>query len=249
MFFLNFAIVLSIATTQVIYEFVVPGKKRHNQKPESKKLVEVNNTHKAVLSRVHEIPGKELKIWCQWLLLIGVVFLVFYPIAGRLASLSNHVFKLYSASELNTAFVPAFIWVYLSTFLLIILPPLFLSVPAIEILGKTILSATVFSVIIYLCLPGKLGFKRRTPVNPVYNAIFSWLFSVDLPFNQMPSLHVVYSSLIMLAIIGNARTLLLRSFCWLWLTLICLSTLLVHQHQLIDVITGLLVAWLFHISI
>jgi membrane-associated phospholipid phosphatase len=55
----------------------------------------------------------------------------------------------------------------------------------------------------------------------------------------VPSLHVVFSSVIALACASFARPPF-RGLLWAWLTLIVLSTVLVHQHHLIDVLAALL---------
>ena len=67
------------------------------------------------------------------------------------------------------------------------------------------------------------------------------LFALDHPHNLVPSLHVAWSCAAVLAIIrhtGRGLTLLFL----LWLVLIVSSVLLVHQHHVADVVTGLLLA-------
>jgi membrane-associated phospholipid phosphatase len=70
------------------------------------------------------------------------------------------------------------------------------------------------------------------------------MFAVDMPHNMVPSLHVVFSALILLALTGATTSESYRLFWYGWLLVICASTMLVHQHHLIDVIAGLALAFL-----
>jgi len=86
-----------------------------------------------------------------------------------------------------------------------------------------------------------LGFSRYLPEEHFYRQLFQGIFSIDLPFNLVPSLHVVYSTSICLAIASRASHRV-QAFLWCWLALLVASTLLVHQHHLLDVVAGLLLA-------
>ena len=184
------------------------------------------------------------KTYIFWAFWVGVAFFTVYPACNWLTSQRHQVYKLYFESELCVPFVPEFVWAYLSMFLLFILPPFFLGVSSLRLLGKQLVSATFFSGIIFLFLPAKLGFGRSAPEEPIYGSLFVNLFSVDMPYNMVPSLHVVFSALILFALSDISRTMLGKSAIWGWLILICISTLLVHQHHLLDLITGLVVACL-----
>ena len=72
--------------------------------------------------------------------------------------------------------------------------------------------------------------------------IFSLLHAVDQPFNLYPSLHITYSSLTVFAIIDQTKSRVFHAFLLFWLVLIAFSVVLVHQHHLFDIITGLVLA-------
>jgi membrane-associated phospholipid phosphatase len=189
---------------------------------------------------------KVWKIYIFWAFWVGIVFFSVYPTCNWLTSQRPHVLNLYFASELSVPFVPEFVWAYISMNILLLMPPFFLGVSNLNVLGKQLVSATLFSAIIFLFFPAKLGFGRSVPEEPVYETLFTNLFSVDMPYNMVPSLHVVFSAIIVFAITDGFRTMLVKFVWWAWLMLICMSTLLVHQHHLLDLIAGLVVAWLFH---
>ena len=67
-------------------------------------------------------------------------------------------------------------------------------------------------------------------------------FEIDLPHNMAPSLHVVYCGLILLTMVSDNKGILIKSVYISWLILICLSTLFVHQHHILDVAAGLILA-------
>ena len=184
---------------------------------------------------------KTYAIWAVW---VGVTFFSIYPSCNWLTSHRTDYFNLYIASELSFPFVPEFMLAYLSMYILFAMPPLFLGVVELTALGKQLIFGTLISGLIFLFLPTKLRFIRSVPQDGFYGPLYSNLFSLDMPHNMVPSLHVVFSALILFAIAATMRTMAQKLFWYGWLVLICASTLFVHQHHLLDVITGLAIAGL-----
>lgn len=182
---------------------------------------------------------QRLKSFLWWALLVGIAFFGIYPTTNWLTGLRNAHHAIYWPGELQIPFVSEFIWVYLSMYLLFTLPPFFLDPPALKRLGVRLIVATVISGAIFLAFPAKLGFARVVPNAALYRDLYATLFSLDQPFNLMPSLHVVYSSLIALAIMRSAGAYS-RGIISIWLIVIVSSTVLVHQHHLADVAAALL---------
>jgi len=181
-----------------------------------------------------------------WLMWISIVFFTVYPLCNWLTANRETVYRLYVTAELEIPLVPQFVWIYLSLYLLFLMPPFFLSGSVMHALGKRLVGATIFCGVVFLLLPAELGFERVVPLDPFYSGIFAQLFAVDLPHNMVPSLHVTFSAMILMALADNAQTVPVKAAFWMWLVLICASTLLVHQHHLLDVATGLLVATAFY---
>lgn len=184
---------------------------------------------------------KAYGVWVFW---VGVAFFAVYPTCNWLSSRRTQVLTLYLEPELSVPFVPEFVWVYVSMYVLFLTPPLVLDASRLRVLGKQLVAATLFSGVAFLLLPAKLGFTRTAPEDSFYSRFFTNLFALDLPYNMVPSLHVVFSALFLFALLDASSTLLAKSFLWGWLILMCASTLLVHQHHLLDVIAGLAVALL-----
>lgn len=179
--------------------------------------------------------------WAFW---VGIAFFGIYPTSNWLTSLRAGTYALYIPAELNIPFWPEFIWLYLSMYVLFAFPPFFLGTQRLQALGKQLVIATALCGLAFLVFPAHLGFERVIPDAGLYRPIFQNLFTIDQPHNMAPSLHIVFSSMILLALLDVTRRQPLRLLWWIWLVLVCASTLLVHQHHLIDVITGLLLTLL-----
>jgi membrane-associated phospholipid phosphatase len=185
--------------------------------------------------------AERLSAFFVWALPVGIAFFSIYPTTNWLASLGDRHYALFLEIELGLPFTPELVWLYLSMYVLFILPPFFLEPLELRQLGRELILATCIAGVIFVLLPAQLGFSRTVPVEEPYRSIFMNLFSLDRPFNLVPSLHVVYSYIIAMSV--SARTVpKLQFMLALWLVLIVVSTVLVHQHHLLDVVSGLALA-------
>lgn len=189
------------------------------------------------------------KTYGRWVFLISLAFFPTYPLCNWITSQRTHLLGIYFDAELGIPFVPQFIWAYLSMYILFLTPPLFLNVEQLQSLGKQLLIGTLLSSLAFLIIPSHLGFTRVIPNDSFYQSVFSGLFVVDQPHNMVPSLHIVFSSLILFALARATKNLGVKIVWAGWLILIMASTLLVHQHHLTDIFTGLLMATAIHFEI
>jgi membrane-associated phospholipid phosphatase len=178
----------------------------------------------------------------RWTGLNLLVFGALYPLVNWLTGVRASTFGLYLDSERTIPFLPVWIWAYLSINLLFLLPPLFVRAADMPLLGRRMLVATVSGCLIFLLLPARLGFERVVPGDGLYRAVFGGLFQADGPHNLVPSLHVTYASLCILSFQAAASVWRTRVAWGLWLATIMASTVLVHQHHLLDVASGLALA-------
>ena len=177
------------------------------------------------------------KTYGYWAFWVGVAFFSVYPSCNWITSQRTDAYRLYLDAELAIPFVPEFFWLYMSLYLLFLLPPFFLGVSQLVLLGKRIIAGTLLSGLVFLLFPSRLGFERIVPEG-FYEGAFGNLFALDLPHNMAPSLHIVYSAFILLAIYASSQRGAVRLSVLLWLVLIALSTLMVHQHHLIDILSA-----------
>jgi membrane-associated phospholipid phosphatase len=187
--------------------------------------------------------GERLRTYFFWSFWVGVAFFGVYPAMNWITSLRTNPLHLYLPLELRIPFIPQFIWAYLSMYVLFLMPPLFIPAANMPALGKQLIAGSLVSAVVFLILPAELGFVRVVPPRAPYAVIFTSVFGVDRPCNLVPSLHVIYSSAIVLACADFARPAL-RAGLLLWLVVIVASTVFVHQHHLLDVAAALAIVYI-----
>jgi len=189
-------------------------------------------------------PGRER--FRRYLLLGLGLYLLFFLVYGGLnllTSLRSQRLHLYLDWELGIPFWPEMMLGYASLLVLFLLPPFALAPAALTGLARRFVHTTLIAAVAFLLFPAESGFERLE-VPGWYGPVYGLLYTLDFPHNLVPSLHVAYSTLT-LAALGSVSGPWLRGLFAFWLGIICLSTLLVHQHHLLDVAGGLaLGAWL-----
>lgn len=188
-------------------------------------------------------PGlNALRIYFYWSAWIALAFFSIYPTTNWITAQRASPFALYAEAELAIPFVPQLIWVYLSMYVLFLLPLFAVPPNRMPKLGKELIIGTIASGALFLLFPASLGFVRAIPVDTAYAGIYASMFEVDRPHNLVPSLHLVFSSLIVLAC-AQASRVPYKAALFLWLAAISLSTLLVHQHHILDVVSAFLLVY------
>jgi len=172
-----------------------------------------------------------------WVLFMGALFFILYGAANQYASLTPHP-SIFMEWERHIPFVPSFIIPYMSSdvmFCIAFLLPQ--SRLELRILALRVLFIVTFSVIIFTLFPLQFGFDK--PHSDEYQWLFG-LLSADLPYNQLPSLHISFALVLWASMRSHLKNVFLKYAVALWLWLIALSTLLVYQHHFIDIPTGAL---------
>jgi membrane-associated phospholipid phosphatase len=152
----------------------------------------------------------------------------------------------YLASELAVPLVPPMVAVYMSIYLIFLPAPFILRSPhEIRALAGALAKVILIAGIGFLALPAQLGFPS-TPVEvaeldpAAAHRWGAWLLLADrlnLDYDLIPSLHValfVTAAGVYAVRAGTA----VRSLLAVWAALVASSTVLTHQHQLIDAIAG-----------
>lgn len=173
-----------------------------------------------------------------------VVSLAFFPIYGGsliFAALREHPAQLYASWELATPFWPPMIVAYFSMFALFLMPPLQLEPSELADLVRRLVIASLIGGVIFFCLPSEIGFAERRDAG-IWQGAYNFLYAIDDRFNAVPSFHVIYTASILLAFIEVASPRLRVAYL-AWLVAVCASTLLTHRHHLIDVASGLAIAF------
>ena len=187
-----------------------------------------------------------------WAVCVNLVTYAVYPSVNWLASLRSQRYDFITPWDAMIPLVPEFIFVYFSFFPFLALPFWMVGQPDIDALGKRQVAGTLICGLIFVLFPANLAFDRVIPDIEPYRSIFSTMFLVDKPHNLLPSLHIVYTALSCTAI---CKTQWPRGRHWLcgliasWSVAICASTMLVHQHHVLDVVTALMLTALLYVLI
>ncbi|MDH5681376.1 MAG: phosphatase PAP2 family protein [Spirochaetota bacterium] len=190
-------------------------------------------------------PDKEkIKAFLWWLITGSSVFSVFYGGANRLCLDNDRAFRLYFDIELSVPFIPEMIYFYVSVIVLIYLPLFRLKLSDLELVCQRILLATVISGIVFYMLPTSPAYMRPESAKS-FSVLFKYLYAVDNPCNLFPSLHISYSSLLVLSLVKDSP-ILVKVGLICWLVLIYISVIVTYQHHLVDIAGGIFVTWLCH---
>ena len=131
--------------------------------------------------------------------------------------------------------VPIFLIFYVSSYLLIIMPFLVLRRSyEIRKLIYVYWAIAIVSFIVFLIIPAKV--VRPVVLDGFFASLLNFFWTYfDLPYNSLPSLHISLS----FAAAYLMRKHLNFAFLLLWVLLIAVSTILIKQHYILDIITGL----------
>jgi hypothetical protein len=176
----------------------------------------------------------------RWAGFLTVLFFSVYATTNWVTAQRAERYKLWFDWELAIPLVPWMVWPYLSLVATFFLPMFALRKPAIDVLCRRLSLATVFSGLVFLILPAELGHTREASV-PAHGIAFAFIHALDLPHNLVPSLHVSWSLILLLAL-RRASSGWVRRVFEVWLALLLLAVLLTHQHHVLDVLGGILVA-------
>jgi membrane-associated phospholipid phosphatase len=181
-----------------------------------------------------------LRLYLAWSLALNLLFITTYGATNWLTSMRHTRLHLYFDWELAIPFAPSVIWIYLSLMAFFALPLAVLDSAGISRFGRALTLATLIAAAVHLLLPTDLGWPRPAVV-PGY-PIFDSFFPLDRPHNLVPSLHVTYSALTFHTIWNNTKSLPFKLTAAAWTVLLIGSVSLVHQHHLLDIAAGLILA-------
>ena len=119
-----------------------------------------------------------------------------------------------------------------------------------EQMNQRLIQATWVVFALFLLLPVEVELRHQIPaMDGVFGSLFASLHAADTPYNAWPSLHVLQSLLVILSLQTWLRqdgrltpaALLVMWSAWALLTA---STMMVKQHYVFDVVTGIVIGLL-----
>lgn len=170
-----------------------------------------------------------------------ILFLIVYGSCNIITSYRTDVPSFYFEWERNIPFIEWMIIPYMSIDLFFIAAPFICRTEKdLSLLTKRITFTIVTAGMFFLICPLTFGFERPA-ANGWLGLIFNNFRKLDLPYNQLPSLHIVLRTILALAFTKHSHGLL-RILSAVWFSLIGFSTIFTHQHHVIDVIGGFILA-------
>jgi membrane-associated phospholipid phosphatase len=109
-------------------------------------------------------------------------------------------------------------------------------------LSMTLNLMVLVSGFCFLAIPAQLAFAPPKDLG-AFPGLFRFADRLNLTYNLVPSLHVALGVLCIAAFSAKAGNLG-KVLLWLWAVAIALSTLLTHQHHVVDVVAGAALALL-----
>ena len=190
-----------------------------------------------------------IKALFKWGLIGAFTCSGIYLGTNEIAAQRTSFYQLYFEFEREIPMVPWMIHIYNSFHILLFMNFLIIKDPLkIKAIAISLISSSAIASVFFLLLPAELGFSRTENIQGYefwYNALH-WL---DHPHNLVPSLHITFSALSAYVISTEMGSVFLRLIFLLWFLLICSSIVLVHQHHLIDVVSGFVLAVLVKFDI
>jgi membrane-associated phospholipid phosphatase len=195
-------------------------------------------------------PSRELLAWPGWkhireAVWLGLLFWIWlelvYVVTDVLTGARTFRVRLHFDWELSIPFVPGMTVFYMSIFPLMWLAPFALRTRG-ELRGLmgSLSRVTLSAGIVFLLLPAQLGYAPEV-VPPRWASLYDFADAVNLHYNLAPSLHVALAVTCVDSYTRRASSAA-RFILWTWGATIALSTLLTHQHHLLDVLSGFALA-------
>lgn len=143
--------------------------------------------------------------------------------------------------ELQIPFVPAAVLGYMSMYGLFALAPFILRTQReLRALAGTLAVAIIAGGICFLAYPAEVGFPEPTSLGD-WQGLYAFADLINLRYNLVPSLHVALT-IICVDLFARRAGLFAALAFWGWGVAVSASTVFLHQHHLLDVATGLILA-------
>lgn len=180
-------------------------------------------------------------------LALGAAFTLWFGACygGASWATSLHALRvpIHTQAELGLPLVPWLLVFYMSIYLLFLAEPFVLRTRReLRALVAAQAFATLAGAVCFVLVPAQTAYAPPGDLGS-WTGLYQLADRMNLEFNNLPSLHVALGVLCIAAFAEHAGTSL-RRLLWAWAALLSVSTVLTHQHHLVDVPAGWLLAWL-----
>ena len=117
---------------------------------------------------------------------------------------------------------------------------------------------TTICILIFLFFPSSVSFRPEVTGNDIFSRVIAFLFTMDNPTNVCPSIHVYASLVAHIAIVKSqvlfpkaapAAKKTLHGLSLIFALLVCLSTVFLKQHSVIDTAAAALLCGFMYIAV
>lgn len=170
-------------------------------------------------------------------ILLSILWCIVYGGASYITSLHSFRVRLHSDAELRMPFAPSTAVIYLSLFPMLWMSVFVLHSPSnLKLFAKALAYLFVISGVGFILFPA--DDVRTREIDPdVFSQIYRFADWLNLSHNYMPSLHVGMAVLCA-SIYSKEASVICAIAIWIWALAITLSTLLTHEHYVIDLVAG-----------
>jgi len=188
-----------------------------------------------------EAEKRPWKLSFAWMATCSLLFVVVYGGCNWITSRRTDVGMCFFGWEHHIPFIPLMIIPYWSLDFFFF-GSFFMSRDRVEIhtVAKRICFVILVAGACFLLFPLRIGFPRPE-VHGVIGTMFNALRGFDQPYNLAPSLHIALRTILWPVYVPRTKGLVNFSV-RTWFLLIGISTLFTYQHQVIDVVTGWILA-------
>lgn len=196
----------------------------------------------SIMTRSHEPflawPGWRHLRFCALVSAVGLFwFILIYGGCDAITAHRAARVRIFLDCELSIPFVPEFVLVYMSIYLLFVAAPFIVRERRAFLALAMALDVTILIAGIgFLLIPAPLGFAPPRNLG-AFPSLFRFADQLNLTYDLVPSLHVALSVVCVATYARRAR-IVGRILLWSWAVAIAASTLLTHQHHVVDVISG-----------
>lgn len=172
-------------------------------------------------------------------------FSVIYGGASAITAMRALRVPIHTQAELALPLIPSMLVFYMSIYLLFLVEPFILRTRrALRALVGAQAVATLIGGACFLLIPSETAYPPPGDLG-AWNALYALADRMNLDYNNVPSLHVTLGVLCIATFAASAQRSV-KVLLWAWAAALSASTVLTHQHHLVDVPTGWLLAWLVH---
>lgn len=187
-----------------------------------------------------KISRNQIVVFSNKSLLLSLQFILFtliYTITNWYAASQGVTESIISVFDLSLPFIEWMIIPYLSSAIYFVIAFFYVNDPLkYQQLNQHLIFATLIAGWIFYLFPLYFG-QMNLVIHAPWKMGFDLVYLVDQPYNQVPSLHVVYG-LLLWSSLWKRFSFFINGLISIGIVMMLLSTVFTYQHRIIDVITG-----------